>query len=101
MPAKLTKADLSKELARVCASSRKDGGRFLEIILDAIVRALSRHERVEIRGFGSFGTRVRKARAGTNPSTGATIAVPAKRMPYFKPAKELRNLLNARLEMRD
>lgn len=90
MPGKLTKAELSKEIARNCGSSLKEGKDLLDIILNAIVRAFSRGERVEIRGFGSFGTRVRKERIGRNPKTGAVVKVQAKRVLHFRASKQLR-----------
>ena len=65
----------------------------LEPILSAIAHAISKGERVEIRGFGSFAPRVRKTRTGRNPKTGALVEVPAKRVPYFRPSKELRVFL--------
>ena len=63
MSGKLTKAELSKEIARNCESTLKEGRDILELILGAMTRALSRGERVEIRGFGSFATRVRNPRS--------------------------------------
>ena len=57
--------------------------------------ALHEDEKVELRGFGSFRIRERRSRQGRNPKTGAKVPVPPKRIPYFKPGKELRELLNA------
>jgi integration host factor subunit beta len=51
-------------------------------------------DKIEIRGFGSFRTRQRQSRVGRNPKTGARVEVPAKRIPYFKPSKELKELVN-------
>jgi len=51
-------------------------------------------DKIEIRGFGSFRTRERQARVGRNPKTGVRVEVPAKRIPYFKPSKELKDLVN-------
>jgi integration host factor subunit beta len=61
---------------------------------DEIVERLARDGRVELRGFGAFSTRARDARTGRNPRTGETVAVDAKRVPYFKPGKEMRARLN-------
>jgi integration host factor subunit beta len=90
MSGKLTKAELSKEIARNCGSSLKEGKELLEIILSAMARALSGGERVEVRGFGTFATRVRRARVGRNPKTGRSVEVKAKRVPYFRASKQLR-----------
>jgi integration host factor subunit beta len=64
-------------------------------IFDEITNALAAGRRVELRGFGAFSTRSRDARTGRNPRTGAAVKVDAKRVPYFKPGKELREKLNA------
>jgi len=61
---------------------------------DEISRQLANNGRVELRGFGAFSTRERDARAGRNPRTGEVVAVDAKRVPYFKPGKEMRARLN-------
>ena len=90
----MTKADLVEEIARVIEMSRKDSEVILEVILDGIVRSLVAGEKVEIRGFGGFRTRARQGRIGRNPKTGARVDIPAKRVPYFKPGKELRDLIN-------
>ncbi len=74
--------------------TRKEAELVVEIILSAIARALRDGDKVEIRGFGSFHTRQRGPRLGRNPKTGAQVAVPAKRVPYFKPSKELRELMD-------
>ena len=57
-------------------------------------RSLRAGDKIEIRGFGSFRTRQRQPRVGRNPKTGARVDVPAKRIPYFKPSKELKDLVN-------
>lgn len=93
MSGKLTKAELSQEISRNCESTLKEGREILELILGAMIRALSKGERVEIRGFGSFATRMRNARIGRNPKTGAMVDVPPKRVPYFRASKDLRTLL--------
>ena len=72
---------------------RKEAAVIVERILDSMVHALDRGDKVEIRGFGSFRTRQRRARIGRNPKTGARVEVPAKRIPFFKPSKELRELV--------
>jgi len=63
-------------------------------IFDAITDKLASGGRIELRGFGAFSTRERDARTGRNPRTGEAVAVSAKRVPYFKPGKEMRERLN-------
>jgi integration host factor subunit beta len=58
------------------------------------VRSLRAGDKIEIRGFGSFRTRQRKPRVGRNPKTGERVEVPAKKIPFFKPSKELKDLVN-------
>jgi len=90
--AKLTKADLKLEIARAVANSHKEANGLIEIILDGMVRALREGDRVEIRRFGTFTTRARAPRRGRNPLTKAQVDVPAKRVPNFRPSRELRAL---------
>jgi integration host factor subunit beta len=90
----MTKAELIEEVSRVVEMSRKDSEVIVETIFGSIVRALRSGEKIEIRGFGSFRTRQRQARIGRNPKTGTRVEVPAKRIPFFKPSKELKDLVN-------
>jgi integration host factor subunit beta len=72
----------------------RDVERIVATVFDEITDALADGRRVELRGFGAFSTRAREARTGRNPRTGAAVDVNAKRVPYFKPGKELRERLN-------
>ena len=74
--------------------SPKDVEAIVSTFFDEIVERLAEGGRVELRGFGAFSTRSRDARTGRNPRTGETVAVEAKRVPYFKPGKEMRARLN-------
>ncbi|MGZ3258590.1 MAG: integration host factor subunit beta [Croceibacterium sp.] len=67
----------------------------VSIFFDEIAKRLAEGGRVELRGFGAFSTRARESRTGRNPRTGEAVAVPSKRVPYFKPGKEMRERLNA------
>lgn len=66
----------------------------VDVFFDEIANRLADGGRVELRGFGAFSTRAREARQGRNPRTGEAVAVPGKRVPYFKPGKEIRDRLN-------
>lgn len=90
----MTKAELVNQVTDVGDLTRRDGEVIVETFFDSIVKALRADEKVEIRGFGSFRTRQRNSRTGRNPKTGDKVAVPAKRVPFFKPSKELRDLVN-------
>ena len=74
--------------------SYKDVDRLVSVIFEAICTQLAAGGRVELRGFGAFSTRARDARTGRNPRTGDPVDVSAKRVPYFKPGKEMRDRLN-------
>jgi integration host factor subunit beta len=90
----MTKADLIEEVSRVVEMTRKESEVIVETIFDSIVRSLRVGDKIEIRGFGSFRTRQRQPRVGRNPKTGARVEVPAKKIPYFKPSKELKDVVN-------
>ena len=90
----MTKADLIDEVSKLAELTRKDSEVIVETIFDSIVRSLRVGDKIEIRGFGSFRTRHRRGRVGRNPKTGAKVDVPAKRIPFFKPSKELKDFVN-------
>lgn len=72
----------------------EDVEQVVDIFFDEISRRLAEGGRVELRGFGAFSTRSRDARKGRNPRTGEAVEVEAKRVPYFRPGKEMRRVLN-------
>lgn len=91
----MTKADLIDDVARKTELNRKDSEVIVDTIFEGIVKSLRGGDKIEIRGFGSFRTRHRNARVGRNPKTGERVDVPAKAIPYFKPSKELKDLVNS------
>lgn len=90
----MTKAELVDEVARSTQLTKKHAEIIVSTVFESIVSSLKDGEKIELRGFGSFRIRHRDARVGRNPKTGAKVHVPAKRVPYFKPGKDLRELLN-------
>ena len=90
----MTKADLVEKVTALGDLTLRDGEVIVETILGCVIWALQNGEKIEIRGFGSFRIRQRNSRIGRNPKTGERVEVPAKRVPYFKPSKELRDLVN-------
>src|SRR5258705_10759651 len=90
----LTKADLIEEVLRITELPRKESETIVETIFDSIIGSLQKGQKIEIRGFGSFRTRERRGRIGRNPKTGAKVEVPAKKIPFFKPSKELKDFVN-------
>ncbi|HXD29817.1 MAG TPA: HU family DNA-binding protein [Pyrinomonadaceae bacterium] len=90
----MTKAELVEDVARAAELTKKDAERLVEIVFESIIESLNHGEKIELRGFGSFRVRERGARRGRNPKTGDPVSIPAKRVPYFKPGKELKELIN-------
>ena len=91
----MTKSELIAQLAaRHSQFSVADIEMAVKTILDALAKNLSRGERIEIRGFGSFSLHFRPPRLGRNPKTGDSVALPGKYVPHFKPGKELRDRVN-------
>ncbi|HHN74483.1 MAG TPA: integration host factor subunit beta [Acidobacteria bacterium] len=90
----MTKADLVEKVADAASLSRTEAEAVVNTVLDSIVGALKTGDKIELRGFGSFRLRMRRPRQGRNPKTGTRVDVPAKAVPYFKPGKELREMLN-------
>ncbi len=90
----MTKANLVDQITAKGDLTRRDGEVILETFFGGIIEALRSGDKIEIRGFGSFRTRQRNSRTGRNPKTGSRVDVPAKRVPFFKPSKELRDLVN-------
>ena len=90
----MTKAELVEEVSEKTGLPKKQAEIVVNTVFESIVETLKTGEKIELRGFGSFRIRQRDSRTGRNPKTGDKVEVPAKRIPYFKPGKELRELLN-------
>ena len=90
----MTKAELVEEVARTAQITKKHAELIVNTVFESIVNSLKDGDKIELRGFGSFRIRQRGPRIGRNPKTGARVEVPSKRIPYFKPGKELKELLN-------
>lgn len=87
----MTKRDLIDEIVKLYPSySRRDAEVIVNAVFESMTEALCSGERIEIRGFGSFVVKQRRAREGRNPKTGEIVAVAAKRVPFFKVGKELK-----------
>jgi integration host factor subunit beta len=91
----MTKADLVDEVVNVADVSKKHAEIIVNTLFSSIIEALRHDDKIELRGFGSFRVRRRRSRQGRNPKTGDRVAVPEKRIPYFKPGKELKDLINS------
>ena len=90
----MVKADLAGMVSGLGDLASGEAEAIVDAIFDAMIAAIRSGDKVEIRGFGSFRIRQRGARTGRNPKTGERVEVPAKRISYFKPSKDLRDLVN-------
>ncbi len=91
----MTKSDLIERVAdRVPHISKKDTEIVVNTIFDSMTEALRNSDRIEIRGFGSFQVKIREAREGRNPKTGEEVKIPAKKTPFFKVGKELKERID-------
>jgi len=93
----MTKSELIAKLAvRYPQLVAKDAEFAVKMVLDAMAKALAEGQRIEIRGFGSFGLNYRPPRTGRNPKSGEKVLVPAKKVPHFKAGKELRERVDSK-----
>lgn len=92
----MTKAELVDNVAEKVNLTKKQTEIIVNILFNSITEALSDGDKVELRGFGSFRIRDRNPREGRNPKTGDTVHIPAKKVPFFKAGKELRELVDKR-----
>ena len=90
----MTKAELVEKVSGQINLTKKQTEVVVNTVFQSITDALSEGRKVELRGFGSFRIRERNARIGRNPKSGAQVDVPAKRVPFFKAGKELRELVD-------
>ena len=90
----MNKNDLVAAVADASGLSKTDAGKAVEATFDAITKALKKGGEVRLVGFGTFAVAKRKASTGRNPRTGEPVPVPAKRLPFFKVGKDLRELVN-------
>lgn len=90
----MTRSDLIARIAQRRGLFQRDVERVVGTVFDEVTEALSRGDRVELRGFGAFSIKERDARTGRNPRTGDAVAVDAKVVPFFKTGKQLRERLN-------
>ena len=91
---KMTKAELVEKVSGQINLTKKQSEIIVNTVFQSITESLSEGKKVELRGFGSFRIRERNARLGRNPKSGAQVDVPAKRVPFFKAGKELRELVD-------
>lgn len=98
----MTKADLIVRISEIYPyMSVKNVDRVVSIVVDKIEKALKDNRRVELRGFGTFGVKNREASKRRNPRTGEKVFINAKKVPYFKAGKQLKDLINGKIKFED
>jgi integration host factor subunit beta len=91
----MTKAQIIEKISeQVTTLTKRQAEIVVNTMFDCVRDSLRKGDKTEIRGFGSFRLRARRMKEGRNPKTGATVSVPAKKVPFFKAGKELKDLLN-------
>ncbi len=90
----MIKADLINKISRDMNIPKQEAEQGVNLFFDSIKEAILRGEEIEVRGFGSFRFRQRTGRTGRTPRTGTPVSVPPKKVLYFKPSKQLKELLN-------
>ena len=91
----MNKSDLIKKIINLNPRLyQKDAAKIVNVFFNTISNALTKNDRVELRGFGVFGSKERDARIARNPKNGSVVAVPAKKIPYFRMGKNMKNRLN-------
>lgn len=92
----MTKADLIEAVAEKLGITKKEAEGVVNTVFQSITEAIEMSEKVELRGFGCFKVKTMRARKGRNPRTGEEISIPPKRIPFFKPGKEMKEAVNRR-----
>lgn len=89
----MTKADIVELISQEIHITKKDIGAIIDKFFEIVKEGISKDDHIELRGFGTFGTKVRKARIARNPKTNEKFTVPEHKVPYFKPGKELKEIV--------
>ncbi|MFQ6103683.1 MAG: HU family DNA-binding protein [Candidatus Glassbacteria bacterium] len=94
----MTKADIVERISATTGLTKKDTAMVINRFFEVVTEALSQGNNIEIRGFGSFKVKTRRARKARNPRTGETVDVPRRLVPTFKPSKELKDIIAKKTE---
>jgi integration host factor subunit beta len=92
----MTKADIVERISATTGLTKKDTAMVINRFFEVVTEALSQGNNIEIRGFGSFKVKTRRARKARNPRTGDTVDVPSRQVPTFKPSKELKDIISSK-----
>ena len=90
----MTKAEIAQQLAQTTGLSQADTSAVIEGFIESLCQALTKGERIEIRGFGTFKVVERAPRTGRNPRAGSSVIIPKRKAPTFKPSKEIKTRID-------
>lgn len=94
----LTKAEIVEEVNEKLSLTKKDIARVIDLFFEIVKDGLKDGKHIELRGFGTFEVKTREEREARNPKTGESVVVPKRRVPYFRPGKELKSISKNRIE---
>lgn len=94
----MTKAEIVEEIYSKLGLTKKDIARVIDLFFEIVKDGLKRGEHIELRGFGTFEVRTREERTARNPKTGESVMVPKRKVPYFRPGKELKAISKSALK---
>ena len=93
----MTKAEIVEQISEKLGLTKKDIARVVDLFFEIVKQGMKKEEHIELRGFGTFEVKTREEREARNPKTGESVVVPKRRVPYFRPGKELKAISKARL----
>lgn len=93
----MTKAEIVEEISEKLGLTKKDIARVVDIFFEIVKEGLRNEEHIELRGFGTFEVKTREEREARNPKTGEAVTVPKRKVPYFRPGKELKAISKVRV----
>jgi nucleoid DNA-binding protein len=93
----LTKAEIVEQISEKLGLTKKDIARVVDLFFEIVKQGMKKEEHIELRGFGTFEVKTREEREARNPKTGESVVVPKRRVPYFRPGKELKAISKAKL----
>ena len=93
----MTKAEIVEQISEKLGMTKKDIARVVDLFFEIVKQGMKKDEHIELRGFGTFEVKTREEREARNPKTGESVVVPKRRVPYFRPGKELKAISKVKI----
>ena len=93
----MTKAEIVEQISEKLGMTKKDIARVVDLFFEIVKQGMKKEEHIELRGFGTFEVKTREEREARNPKTGESVVVPKRRVPYFRPGKELKAISKVKI----